>query len=264
MSFRETGRCLTVEWTREQLGEGTNQEGGLQMSAPGESPTPPARPPAPAGRRRRPQPRQLQPPAAAKASSGHLGLAQSLRAEPRSVLPWDFLQAHLPLPRPVLLAAQLCVSELGCPWNTGSSDTGSRAWPPRDLRVSPPPPPPPRQCQLGDTGPRQAGELWPREPPYISPLLYRLARDPDSSAGPRGLLSPNPTLGLEGREEVGSPYSARARCPLFFLQGVGGGCFMKCALLQTSRSCILGSPARWAFKSHLGSQPASVKVSKFS
>lgn len=42
------------------------------MSAPGESPTPPARPPAPAGRRRWPQPRQLQPPAAAKAAAATL------------------------------------------------------------------------------------------------------------------------------------------------------------------------------------------------
>lgn len=150
MSFRETGRCLTVEWTREQLGEGTNQEGSLQMSAPGESPTPPARPPAPAGRRRRPQPRQLQPPAAAKASSGHLGLALGLWAESRSVLPWGFSPATPSLFLSFLLAlrAQLGVSGLGRPWNWGSSNTRAG----HDLRSTWESRPHPRPRHLGDTG----------------------------------------------------------------------------------------------------------------
>lgn len=163
MSFRETGRCLTVEWTREQLGEGTNQEGSLQMSAPGESPTPPARPPAPAGRRRRPQPRQLQPPAAAKASSGHLGLALGLWAESRSVLPWGFSPAT---PSLFLSCLARFTGAARCFRSRTSLKLGqfrhqSRAWPPLDLRVPPPPPPaPPRRHWT-----HQASKLQPLGPP---------------------------------------------------------------------------------------------------
>lgn len=149
MSFRETGRCLTVEWTREQLGEGTNQEGSLQMSAPGESPTPPARLRLPGGGGGR--------------SPGSSSLQQPLKQAAATLAsPWAsgpslgqsflevFLQPHLPFPCSVLLAlrAQLGVSGLGRPWNWGSFDTRAG----HDLRATWESRPHPRPRHLGDSG----------------------------------------------------------------------------------------------------------------
>lgn len=149
------------------------------MSAPGESPAPPARPPAPARRRRWPQPRQLQPRAAANAAEAP-GPRPGLPRPASLALPRCSPQSHLSFPWP--LRPPRCgpgSENLGAPWAGGGAQ-GSAGLDPRVTREAPAPRAAPACLRLGPADSqhhqRPARPLHPPSRP--EPGVPRLCRDP--------------------------------------------------------------------------------------